>query len=133
MAITSAAGEAALVRLTEICERLPEVTTRLSHHTPTFFIRDKKVLCHLWDDHHGDGRLAIWCPAGPGVQDELVDSDPERFFVPPYVGHRGWIGLRLDLDVDWDEVEQIVRDGYRIAAPKTLIKQLDADENAKEA
>lgn len=94
--------------------------------TPTFFIRDKKVLCHLWDDHHGDGRLALWCPAPAGLQADVVEREPDRFFVPPYVGHRGWIGLRLDIDPDWDEVAAVVDDAYRVAAPKTLIKQLDA-------
>ena len=126
MAVESAAGLATLERLREICFALPEVNERLSHHTPTFFIRDKKVLVHLWEDHHGDGTLSIWCPAPPGVQGEMVDREPERFFVPKYVGHRGWLGLRLDIDPDWDEVDAILRDAYRIAAPKTLAKLLDA-------
>ncbi|MCB0991757.1 MAG: MmcQ/YjbR family DNA-binding protein [Acidimicrobiales bacterium] len=93
--------------------------------TPTFFVRDKKVLCHLWEDHHGDGRLAIWAPAPAGVQADLVEREPQRFFVPRYVGHRGWIGVRLDVDVDWDEIAHIVADAYRIAAPKSLVKLLD--------
>jgi hypothetical protein len=125
MSVSSKQGLAALDRLREIADGFPEVTERLSHHTPTFFIRDKKVLVHLFEDHHGDGRLAIWCAAPPGVQAELVEQEPERFFVPPYVGHRGWIGLRLDIDPDWDEVTGILDDAYRIAAPKTLIKKLD--------
>lgn len=127
MAADSPEAHAVLAELRRICLALPEVNERLSHATPTFFIRDKKVLCHLWDDHHGDGRLAIWCPAPPGVQDDLVEREPERFFVPRYVGHRGWIGLRLDVDVDWDEVAAVVEDAYRVAAPKTLVRQLDGD------
>ncbi len=126
MAVESAEGRAALERLRKVCAQFPEVAERPSHMTPTFFIRDKKVLCHLWDDHHGDGRLALWCPAPAGLQADVVEREPDRFFVPPYVGHRGWIGLRLDIDPDWDEVAAVIDDAYRVAAPQTLIKQLDA-------
>ncbi len=125
MSIESPAAHECLRRLEDIGGRFPEVTTRPSHMTPTLFVRDKKVLCHLWEDHHGDGELAIWCPAPPGAQAELVDTEPDRFFVPRYVGHRGWIGVRLDGEVDWDEVAAILEDAYRIAAPKTLVKHLD--------
>lgn len=125
MSIESAEAHSALERLRPICLALPEVNERPSHMTPTFFVRDKKVLCHLWEDHHGDGRLAIWAPAPAGVQADLVEREPERFFVPRYVGHRGWIGVRLDVDVDWDEIAHIVADAYRIAAPKSLVKLLD--------
>ncbi len=99
---------------------LPETSERLSHGAPTFFIRDKKTFVMCMDDHHGDGRVALWCAAEPGVQDELTASEPERFFRPPYVGHRGWIGVRIDLDVDWDEIAVIVADAYRAVAPATL-------------
>ena len=77
------------------------------------------------DDHHGDGILGIWCPAFPGVQEEMVAAEPERFFRPPYVGPSGWLGVRLDRDVDWDEVREILADSYRKVAPKTLVRQLD--------
>ena len=117
--------DAALDRLRSICMELPEVTERLSHGAPTFFVRDKKTLAHFHDDHHGDGRLAIWCAAPTGVQETLVAEEPDRFFRPPYVGHRGWLGVRLDVNVDWDEVADIVEDAYRCVAPKTLVKQLD--------
>lgn len=117
--------ETELERLREIALALPEVNERLSHHTPTFFIRDKKVLVHLWDNHHGANGLALWCAAPVGVQAELVDTEPERFFVPPYVGHRGWIGVRLDTETDWDEITEILKDAYRVAAPKTLVRLLD--------
>ena len=126
MAASAKQRDAALKKLRGIATALPEVSERISHGAPTFFIREKKVLVHFFDDHHGDGRLAIWCAAGPGVQAELVEQEPERFFVPPYVGHRGWIGLQLDVDPDWKEVAGIVEDAYRLVAPKTLIKQLDA-------
>ena len=121
----SAAGAEALERLREITSALPEITERVSHGAPTFFIRDKRVLANLFEDHHGDGNLAMWCPAPPGVQAELVEQEPERFFVPPYVGHRGWVGVRLDVDPDWDEVATMVEEAFRLVAPKTLVARLD--------
>ena len=118
-------SEQPLARLREICLALPEVTERLSHGMPTWFVRDKKTFANFADDHHGDGRVALWCHAPPGAQPAFAESDPERFFVPPYVGPRGWIGVRLDGDVDWDVVAAMVEDGYRMVAPKRLLAQLD--------
>lgn len=115
----------ALERVREVCLALPEVSERLSHGSPTFFVRGKKTLVMFVDDHHGDGRLALWVPAGPGVQVELVAEEPDRFFKPPYVGGRGWVGVRLDRDVDWDEITGIVTDAYRLVAPKKLVADLD--------
>ena len=108
-----------------ICLALPEVTERLSHGAPTWFVRDKKTVATVWDDHHGDGRLALICAAPPGVQQQLVDEEPARFYVPPYVGGRGWIGVRLDVKVDWKEIREIVADAYRCVAPAKLVAQLD--------
>ena len=119
--------ETALAKVREACLALPEVTERLSHGSPTFFVRDKKTFVMFLDDHHGDGRLALWVAAAPGVQAEMVDEEPDRFFVPPYVGHRGWLGVRLDRRPNWDEVAGICADAYRQVAPKTLVAQLDAD------
>ena len=116
----------ALSRVRAICADLPEVTERLSHGAATFFVRSKRTLCYLQDDHHGDGRLALVCPAADGVQDEVVGTEPDRFFRPPYVGHRGWIGLRLDRSPDWTEVAAIVRAAYLQVAPKTLVRRLDS-------
>ncbi len=110
---------------------MPEVTERLSHGAPTFFIRDKKTLATVWNDHHGDGRIGLICAAPPGVQQQLVDEEPKRFYVPAYVGHRGWIGVRLDVAVDWDEVEEIIADAYRCVAPAKLVAQLDAQLGTK--
>jgi hypothetical protein len=73
-------------------------------------------------NHHGDGRLAIWCAAAPGMQAMLVEADPERFFVPPYVGHRGWLGFRLDRKLDWDELAGIAEDAYVEVAPPKLVE-----------
>ena len=72
-------------------------------------------------DHHGDGRFAIWCAAPAGLQQALVEADPELYFVPPYVGHRGWLGVRLDRALDWDELAGIVEDAYAEVAPAQLV------------
>jgi hypothetical protein len=116
----------ALAGVRKICLSLPEVSERLSHGSPAWFVREKKTVAMFVDDHHGDGILGIWCPAWPGVQEEMVALEPERFFRPPYVGPSGWLGVRLDVDVDWDEVRGILTDSYRKVAPKTLVKLLDA-------
>ena len=117
---------AALEHVRRICLDLPEVTERPSHGSPTWFVRGKKTFVMFLDDHHGDGRLAIWCAAPPGVQVQLVEQEPQRFFRPPYVGHRGWLGVELDVDPDWGEVAEICADAYRQVAPKTLVAALDA-------
>lgn len=122
---TDADVAAAAERLRAVCADLPEVTERLSPGAVTYFIRGKRTLGYLTDDHHGDGRLALVCPAPPGVQEDLVRDEPHRFFRPPYVGHRGWVGVRLDVDPEWDEVRAMVVDGYRLVAPKTLLRRLD--------
>lgn len=120
----------ALEQMRAICMALPEMVERPSHGSPAFFVRGKKTVAMFLDDHHGDGRLAIWCPAPPGVQEDMVRLEPERFFRPPYVGPSGWLGVRLDVDVDWAEVDGIVRDAYRKVAPKRLVAQLDAATDA---
>jgi hypothetical protein len=112
---------AVLERLRSICLSLPETSERLSHGAPSFFVRDKKCFLMLLDDHHGDGRFAIWCAAPPGNQELLVAVDADRFFRPPYVGHRGWLGVRLNAGVDWDELEGIVEDAFASVAPKSLL------------
>jgi hypothetical protein len=110
--------------LRKLCLALPETTERLSHGEPTWFVRGKKTFV-MFADHHHDDVLAFWCPAPPGVQEELVRTEPGRFFRPPYVGHRGWLGVRLDVDVDWGEIDRIVREAYRQVAPKTLAALVD--------
>jgi hypothetical protein len=113
--------ERVLERLRGICLGLPEVEERLSHGAPTFFVRGKRPFVMVLTDHHGDGRFAIWCAAGDGIQRMLVDADSERFFVPPYVGHRGWLGMRLERTLNWDEVAGIVEDAYAEIAPAKLV------------
>jgi hypothetical protein len=114
-----------LERVRAICLALPETTERLSHGAPTWFVRDKKTFVMFLDDHHGDGRLALWCAAPPGAQHALVTEEPDRFFRPPYVGGRGWLGVRLDRALDWEEVAGICADAFRQVAPKTLVAKLD--------
>lgn len=108
-----------LQRLRDICLALPEVEERISHGEPAWFVRGKRLFVTLADRHHDD-RLSCWCAAPPGAQEALVANDPERFFRPPYVGHRGWLGVRLDVVVDWSEIEELVRDAYVAVAPKRL-------------
>jgi len=109
-----------LERVRELCLALPEATERASHGAPSFFVRDKRCFVMYLDDHHGDGRLALWCAAPEGMQDALVAGDPEAYFVPPYVGHRGWIGVRLDRSLPRDEVAGAVEDAWLTVAPKRL-------------
>ena len=115
--------ERTLERLREICLGFPEATERLSHGAPTFFVRDKKAFLMVLTNHHGDGRFAIWCAAPAGLQATLVEADPEKFFVPPYVGHRGWLGVRLDRGISWDEIAGIAEDAYAEVAPPKLVEQ----------
>ena len=110
----------ALARVREACLALPETSERLSHGAPTWFIRDKKSFVTYMDNHHGDGRLALWCAYPKGMRDGLVRADAERYFVPPYVGYLGWVGVRLDRDLPWDDVERVIREAYRAIAPEKL-------------
>jgi len=116
-----------LETLRQLCLALPETTERLSHGEPTWFVRGKKTFV-MYANHHHDDRLGFWCAAPDGAQEALVGSDPERFFVPPYVGHRGWLGVRLDVPVDWDQIADLVTDAYRVVAPRKLVAELDAGE-----
>jgi hypothetical protein len=113
-----------LARLRGLCLALPETIERPSHGAPTFFVREKRSFLMVLDDHHADGRFAIWCAAPEGMQRMLVDADAERFFVPPYVGHRGWLGVRLDGFLDWDELAGIVEDAYAEVAPARLVDEV---------
>jgi len=110
-----------LARVRRICLSLPETTERTSHGAPSFFIRDKIGFVNYMDDHHDDGRLALWCACPPGMREGLLKAEPERYFVPPYVGFRGWMGVRLDRSPDWEAVERVIRDAYVAVAPRRLV------------
>ncbi len=115
-----------LDRLRRLCLALPEVTERPSHGAPTFFVRGRTAFVMLWPDgHHDDDFPHLWCAAPPGAQEELVAAEPGRIFRPPYVGHRGWLGVRLDGTVDWTEIAELCEDAYRTVAPKRLVALLD--------
>lgn len=115
-----------LETLRRICLALPEATERLSHGEPTWFVEGKRVFVTS-SDHHHDDRLGFWCAAPAGAQDILVAADPVRFFVPPYVGQRGWLGVRLDLPgTDWDLIAGLVADAYRTVAPRRVAAKLNA-------
>jgi hypothetical protein len=116
-----------LERVRTISHALPHVTERTSHGSATFFIRDKPSFATFVDDHHGDGILGIWCAAPPGEQEARIDQDSVRFFRPPYVGGRGWLGVRLDHDVSDDELEEILTEAWRAVAPKRMLADFDAD------
>jgi hypothetical protein len=120
--VRAAERERILARVRRISLALPEVDERPSHGAPTFFVRGKRSFAMVLTNHHRDGRFALWCAAGDGLQSTLVDADPERFFVPPYVGHRGWLGVRLDRGVDWDELAGILEDAYAEVAPAKLVE-----------
>ena len=114
-------------RVRAICLGLPGVTERPSHGSPAFFVGRQFVM--LWaSGHHDHDFPHLWCAAGPGVQEELVAASPDRFFRPPYVGGRGWVGVRLDGDVDWAEVAELCQDAYRAIAPARLVAALDAGQ-----
>jgi hypothetical protein len=99
----------------ELCTAWPEVTERLSHGAPTWFHRGRRSFATTAEHHHDD-RVAVWLAAPPGARDPLVEAEPDRYFVPRYVGHRGWIGVYLDVDVDWDRVEGLIGDAYHTVA-----------------
>ncbi|MPZ21957.1 MAG: MmcQ/YjbR family DNA-binding protein [Dehalococcoidia bacterium] len=107
--------------LRRICLALPEATEKEAWGDPTFRVRDK---IFAMVDH---SRASFWCKAPEGAQEILVGAEPETFFVPPYVGHKGWIGVRIADDGDWEQVAGIVHESYRMTAPKRLLKLLDED------
>lgn len=124
MTYTAADVEHQLGRVRAACLALPQASERLSHGGSSFFIREKKCFVMFLDDHHEDGRLAIWCAAPDGVQANMVESEPDHFFRPPYVGHRGWLGVHLPTVTD-GELAMIVTEAFRTVAPPTVLRELD--------
>ena len=115
----------ALQELRALSLALPEATERLSHGVPWWFAGNARAFASFADNLHGDGRLALWCNAPPGAQQALIASDAERFFVPPYVGGRGWLGVRRDRSPDWNAVAALIEAAYRCSAPRRLLAQLN--------
>jgi hypothetical protein len=111
-------GAEHILRVRRLCAALPETTEKLSHGEPTFFVR-KKVYAMFANNHHNDGHIAVWIPAPPGSQAILLKSAPEKFFMPPYVGVRGWIGIELDR-IDDGELAVHLLEAWRLIAPKNL-------------
>ncbi|MCE9559711.1 MAG: MmcQ/YjbR family DNA-binding protein [Armatimonadetes bacterium] len=105
-----------LARIRTICMAQPDATERLSHGEPAWFHRDKKLFVMFADQHH-DSRVAVWCAAPPGFQEAMVSAEPDKFFRPPYVGVRGWLGVYLDVEVNWEEVADIISQAYQTIIP----------------
>lgn len=120
----TAADERLVERLRQLCLALPEANERLSHGEPTWFAGKGKVFAMLDDHHHGAAHLSVWLPQPLGAQEALIDSDPARFFRPPYVGASGWVAVVLDTKPDWDMVAGLVRDAYLHVATRKLAAQL---------
>ena len=118
--MTNVTEDARLTRLTELCLALPEVNREAMGPHATFLVRGKRFVYYL-DDHHGAGRVGVCCRVAAGLNEARIESDPARFYMPAYIGPRGWVGLRLDLGtIDWDEVEDLVTGSYRMIAPRRL-------------
>jgi predicted DNA-binding protein (MmcQ/YjbR family) len=113
-------SNAAIKRLREICLALPEAFEKEAWGECTFRVTGGGMFAMTDNNHHNSGHIAVWVKAPPMVQEILVKSDSKRFFIPPYMGPKGWIGVRLDYKVDWDEVTGILKDGYVMSAPKKL-------------
>ncbi len=124
--MTKPKEDARLTRLTKICLALPEATRQIMGRHAGFYVR-KKTFVYFLDDHHGDGIVGINCKVLPGDNTALIAADPRRFYMPAYVGSKGWVGLRLDTGkIDWEEVEELVTHSYRLVAPKRLAASVKA-------
>jgi len=115
-------------RLRTVCLALPEAFEKEAWGECTFRVAGGSMFAMTDNNHHNSGHVAVWVKAPPMVQEILVNSAPERFFVPPYVGPKGWVGMRLDQKVDWDELADIVRDGYLMSAPKRLRARMESTD-----
>jgi len=112
-----------VARLRKLCLALPEAHEVEAWGEPTFRIRNKMFAMYAHpNNHHGGGRPAVWCKASPVNQRLMVEAAPDRFFVPPYVGPSGWIGVWLDGKIDWKDLGDLLADSYRMVAPKTLTR-----------
>lgn len=116
-----------VTRVRKICLALPEAHEVEAWGEPTFRVRNKMFVTYASPgNHHGGGRPAIWCKAAPAVQGVMVAADPSRFFVPPYVGKAGWIGIWLDDQPDWSDISDAIEESWRLIAPKRLLRERDS-------
>jgi hypothetical protein len=121
-----------LARLMTVCLALPEAIQEPASRHATFQVR-KHVFAYYLNDHHGDGIISVCCKVLPGDNEALIAAHPERFYMPAYIGPRGWVALRLDVGgLDWNEVAELVVGSYRLIAPKRLALLANSDR-AKEA
>ena len=123
-------SEKQLERVRRICSVLPETTERLSHGEPTFFVNNR-VFVMFAGNHHNDGHIAVWLPVSSGFQTALLETDPETYFKPPYVGTRGWIGIELDRINDKDLTFHI-QTAWELIAPKRLVSRVKATDEAQQ-
>ena len=125
----SAAEDRRLARFTKICLELPEASRKMMGRHAGFFVR-KKTFAYFLDDHHGDGIVGINCKVLPGENTALIATDPKKFYMPAYIGSKGWVGLRLDTgEVDWEEVAELATHSYRLVAPKRLAALVRVDNS----
>lgn len=113
-----------LKKLRALCLALPETSEKEAWGGPTFRVKGKMFAMYA-DNHHGSGHVAVWCNADADARDTVIAADSGRFFVPPYVGVRGWLGVRLDKRIGWKRITEIVEHSYRLTAPKRLADSLD--------
>lgn len=111
-----------LTRVRKTALALPEVTERPSHGSPSWFIKKSRSFLSFLNNHHGDGKLALWCAATMDAQQLLINAEPEHFFVPAYVGHLGWVGMRLDRGIAVKKVNAIIEQAWRVRAPPSLVR-----------
>lgn len=111
-----------IARVRQLCLALPETSERQSHGEPTFFVH-KKVFVMFADNHHGDGHVAVWLPVPPGLQPSLIEQSPETYFRPPYVGHRGWVGVELARISD-EDLQYHIQTAWELIAPRRLLAEV---------
>ncbi len=124
MAKRNKRSDSPLDRLREIVVAWPEIDERVSHGSPTWW-GGKKTFASFHDNHHGDGRIAVWIRSDADTQEDLVSAAPHLFFVPPYVGPSGWIGVDVDGEIDWEIVAALLEAGYRAVAPKRALNLMN--------
>lgn len=129
----TAKDAARVERLRKLCMALPEANERLSHGSPSWFAGKGKSFASLDNHHHGVEHLSVWLPQPPGVQEDLIALDPDRYFRPPYVGHRGWVAVVLDGTPHWKSVEKLIREAFlHVATAKLRKRVLEVSEDTPE-